>query len=71
VRYPSLSLSTVAVPVIFLLLLVYVLGGELGAGISGASSGDADYINYLADAIRGSTSTTIDAAPDRVRHGMI
>jgi ABC-2 type transport system permease protein len=50
-RYPSLTLGTVALPIIFLLLLVYVLGGALGAGIGGTSPGGTDYINYLAPGI--------------------
>ena len=31
-RYPSMTLMLVGMPVIFLLLFVYVLGGTLGAG---------------------------------------
>jgi ABC-2 type transport system permease protein len=46
-RYPGLSIGTVAVPVIFLLLFVYVLGGALGAGIGRG----AHYIDYLAPGI--------------------
>jgi ABC-2 type transport system permease protein len=46
-RYPGLSVGTVAVPVIFLLLFVFVLGGALGAGIGRGTA----YINYLAPGI--------------------
>jgi ABC-2 type transport system permease protein len=46
-RYPGLTLGTLAMPVIFLLLFRYVLGGALGTGIGS----DADYINYLAPGI--------------------
>jgi ABC-2 type transport system permease protein len=46
-RYPGLTLGTIAVPIIFLLLFVYVLGGALGAGIGTGT----DYINYLAPGI--------------------
>ncbi|HEU5472667.1 MAG TPA: ABC transporter permease [Actinophytocola sp.] len=58
-RYPALSLSGVAVPVIFLLVFVYVLGGTLGAGIPGGS-----YIDYLAPGIilMTVTSATVAAA---------
>jgi ABC-2 type transport system permease protein len=45
-RYPGLSVGTIAIPIIFLLLFRYVLGGALGAGIGGS-----DYINYLAPGI--------------------
>ena len=38
-RYPSVSLVVVAIPVIFLLLFVYVFGGTLGAGLGVASGG--------------------------------
>jgi ABC-2 type transport system permease protein len=46
-RYPGLTLGTLAMPVIFLLLFRYVLGGALGTGIGS----DTDYINYLAPGI--------------------
>ncbi len=46
-RYPGLSLGTIAVPIIFLLLFVYVLGGALGAGIGSGTH----YVNYLAPGI--------------------
>jgi ABC-2 type transport system permease protein len=47
VRYPGLSIGTIAVPIIFLLLFVYVLGGALGTGIGSGTH----YINYLAPGI--------------------
>jgi ABC-2 type transport system permease protein len=46
-RYPGLSLGTIAVPIIFLLLFVYVLGGALGAGTGSGTH----YVNYLAPGI--------------------
>jgi ABC-2 type transport system permease protein len=46
-RYPGLSIGTIAVPVIFLLLFVFVLGSALGAGIGHGTT----YINYLAPGI--------------------
>lgn len=49
-RYPSMTISVVAIPVIFLLLFVYVLGGTLGAGLAGPAGDDA-YINYVAPGI--------------------
>ena len=35
-RYPSMTLMLVGMPVVFLLLFVYVFGGTLGAGLGGA-----------------------------------
>ncbi len=46
-RYPGLTLGTLAMPIIFLLLFRYVLGGTLGAGIGSGTN----YINYLAPGI--------------------
>ena len=54
VRYPSLTVTIIAMPVIVLLLFVYVFGGTLGAGLPGGSaSADprADYLRYLTPAI--------------------
>ena len=54
VRYPSLTVTLIAMPVIFLLLFVYVFGGTLGAGLpGGAGSADprGDYLQYLTPAI--------------------
>jgi ABC-2 type transport system permease protein len=49
-RYPSMTLSLVALPVIFLLLFVYVFGGTLGAGL-GPGSGRGAYANFVAPGI--------------------
>ena len=51
VRYPSVSLLVVGIPVILLLLFVYVFGGTLGAGLGVASGGRAAYVDYVAPAI--------------------
>lgn len=48
-RYPGMTISVVAMPVIFLLLFLYVLGGALGGGLRGAGHGH--YIAYLAPGI--------------------
>ena len=48
-RYPGMTISVIAMPVIFLLLFLYVLGGALGAGLGGADHGH--YITYLAPGI--------------------
>jgi ABC-2 type transport system permease protein len=49
-RYPSMTLSLIALPVIFLLLFVYVFGGTLGAGL-GPGSGRGTYVNFVAPGI--------------------
>lgn len=48
VRYPSMTVMLVAMPIIFLLLFVYVLGGTLGAGLGGSR---ADYVEYVTPGI--------------------
>jgi ABC-2 type transport system permease protein len=54
-RYPSMTVTLVGMPVVFLLLFVYVLGGTLGAGLGdavhGAAGGRAAYANYVTPAI--------------------
>ena len=48
-RYPSMTITLLAMPIIFLLLFVYVLGGTMGAGLApGVSSGAAGRTEYLA-----------------------
>jgi ABC-2 type transport system permease protein len=46
-RYPSLTFFVAGIPVVFLLLFVYVLGGTLGAGLPGVSGSRADYLAYV------------------------
>src|ERR1035437_7605433 len=68
-RYPSMSVSIVAMPVIFLLLFVYVFGGTLGAGLGGAPGGGR-YIDYVVPGIivltaaTGSMSTAVSVCVD-------
>jgi ABC-2 type transport system permease protein len=55
-RYPSMTLMLVGMPVVLLLLFVYVFGGTMGAGLGGAAhsaaaGGRAAYANYVAPAI--------------------
>lgn len=50
-RYPSMTLLLAGLPVIFLLLFVYVLGGTLGAGLGGPSGGRAEYLDYVVPGI--------------------
>jgi ABC-2 type transport system permease protein len=51
VRYPSMTVLLIGMPIVFLLLFVYVFGGTLGAGIGGPSGGRAEYVNYVTPAI--------------------
>ncbi len=37
-RYPAMSLSTLMMPLIFLLLFTYAFGSTLGAGIGGGAA---------------------------------
>ncbi|WP_329101536.1 ABC transporter permease [Micromonospora sp. NBC_01699] len=50
-RYPSMTVTLVGMPIVFLLLFVYVFGGTLGAGLGGPSGGRAEYVNYVTPAI--------------------
>lgn len=50
-RYPSLTLFTAGLPVVFLLLFVYVFGGTMGAGIGVPSGGRDAYLAYLVPGI--------------------
>jgi ABC-2 type transport system permease protein len=50
-RYPSVTLTLVGLPIIFLLLFVYVFGSTLGDGLGGVSGGRAEYVNYVTPGI--------------------
>jgi len=53
-RYPSLTLMLAGFPIVFLLLFVYVFGGQLGAGLpvpGGAHGGRSAYLTYVAPGI--------------------
>jgi ABC-2 type transport system permease protein len=45
-RYPSMTLMLVGLPVVLLLLFVYVFGGQLGAGL-GTHDGRGAYLDYV------------------------
>ena len=70
VRYPSLTVTIIAMPVIFLLLFVYVFGGTMGHGLPGGT-GRGSYLHYITPAILVMTivavaqSTAILIAKDR------
>jgi ABC-2 type transport system permease protein len=49
-RYPSVTLLLVGMPIVLLLLFVYVFGETLGAGL-GASGGRAAYADYVTPGI--------------------
>jgi ABC-2 type transport system permease protein len=69
VRYPGLSVFTIAGPVVFLLLFVFVFGGTLGAGLPGVdpAGGREAYLAYVIPGIllitiagtAGGTATTV------------
>jgi ABC-2 type transport system permease protein len=50
-RYPSMTLLLIGMPIVFLLLFVYVFGGQLGHGLGTAEAagqtGRAGYLNYV------------------------
>ncbi|MEU7136150.1 ABC transporter permease [Streptomyces sp. NPDC046261] len=50
VRYPSVVVTIILMPVLFLLLFTYAFGGALGAGIQGPQV-KGDYIDYIAPGI--------------------
>ncbi|TSE01537.1 ABC transporter permease [Skermania sp. ID1734] len=52
-RYPSLTLMLAGFPIVFLLLFVYVFGGQLGAGLNSSQQlGDrAAYLTYVVPGI--------------------
>jgi len=45
-RYPSMTLMLIGIPIVLLLLFVYVFGGQLGAGL-GAHEGRSAYLDYV------------------------
>jgi ABC-2 type transport system permease protein len=54
-RYPSMTLLLIGMPIVFLLLFVYVLGGQLSHGLdsplAGGHTGRAGYLNYVTPGI--------------------
>ena len=53
-RYPSLTLMLAGMPIVFLLLFVYVFGGQLGKGLGGSgvpNGGRSAYLTYLVPGI--------------------
>ena len=70
IRYPSLTVMLVGMPVVFLLLFVYVFGGTLGAGLGGGAAGRNTYLVYVVPGILlmtiagGAQGTAISVAMD-------
>jgi ABC-2 type transport system permease protein len=54
-RYPSLTLMLIGMPIVFLLLFVYVFGGQLSHGLTGGLAGGQvgrdGYLNYVTPGI--------------------
>jgi ABC-2 type transport system permease protein len=53
-RYPSLTLMLAGLPIVFLLLFVYIFGGQLGSGLGGhgaAQAGRSAYLTYVVPGI--------------------
>lgn len=54
-RYPSVTVQLIGLPIVFLLLFVYVFGGQLGAGLPaarlGTLGGRGAYLDYVAPGI--------------------
>ncbi len=51
-RYPSLTMMLAGFPIVFLLLFVYVFGGQLGAGVPGVTHPDRHaYLTYVVPGI--------------------
>lgn len=51
VRYPTVTLLVIAIPVVILLLFVYTFGGTLGAGLGVGSGGRGAYVDYVVPGI--------------------
>lgn len=54
-RYPSMTLLLIGMPIVFLLLFVFVFGGQLGQGLgeefAGGHAGRQAYLNYVVPGI--------------------
>ncbi|KUJ40517.1 ABC transporter permease [Streptomyces sp. NPDC093228] len=67
-RYPSMTIPVVAIPVVMLLLFVYVFGNALGSGVGPGAEGH--YVDYVAPGIilmattYGSVSVAVSVCSD-------
>jgi hypothetical protein len=55
-RYPSLTRMLAGFPIVFLLLFVYVFGGQLGSGLGGNAVPEGDRGAYLTYVVPASSS---------------
>lgn len=51
IRYASVTIMLIGMPLIFLLLFVYVFGGQLGNGLGGTQTGRGAYLSYVTPGI--------------------
>jgi ABC-2 type transport system permease protein len=51
IRYPSVTVMLIGMPVVLLLLFVDVLGGTLGDGLGTGAGGRAEYLTYVVPGI--------------------
>jgi ABC-2 type transport system permease protein len=61
-RYPSVTLMLVGMPIVFLLLFVYVFGGQLGAGLGAHHAGHGNRTAYLTYVVPGILIMTVASA---------
>ncbi len=61
-RYPSLTLMLAGFPILFLLLFVYVFGGQLGAGLGAAGHVSPNRHAYLTYVVPGILIMTVASA---------
>jgi ABC-2 type transport system permease protein len=61
-RYPSLTLMLAGFPIVFLLLFVYVFGGQLGTGLGGTAAPGGDRAAYLTYVVPGILIVTVASA---------
>jgi ABC-2 type transport system permease protein len=61
-RYPSLTLMLAGFPIVFLLLFVYVFGGQLGSGLGGNAAPHGDRGAYLTYVVPGILIVTVASA---------
>jgi ABC-2 type transport system permease protein len=75
-RYPTVSLLVIGIPVILLLLFVYVFGGTMGAGLGAQVTGGSAYVDYVVPgilliAIAGSAQGTAISVAMDMQEGII
>jgi ABC-2 type transport system permease protein len=61
-RYPSVTLMLVGMPIVFLLLFVYVFGGQLGAGLGAHQAVHGSRTAYLTYVVPGILIMTVASA---------